>query len=427
MQHRQEQDIPSAPMSASNFGVNLIAMVIGVGCLLELQLHRPESTFWNVIFACVIIVSIIGVYDLFFERVWHRDSAGLVALKLRVTSLSRVGVKLIGLCASLALPACAYWLFPEYHGSFYDPWWRVMKTVGLAMLLAAPFYFYWVDGVQRDPYDGYWHLGAVLLRREKPNVQRILQHYGGWVVKGFFLPLMFVYMIQQTDGLTAEFHRMVQGDQMSFYRFAYGLIFTVDVIFAVIGYSMSMRIFDSHIRSTEPTGLGWMVALIGYQPFWSVIGHQYLAYDRHTLNWGPWLEGLPLLQVLWGGTIIVLVSIYSLSTISFGLRFSNLTHRGILTSGPYRYSKHPAYISKNISWWLISVPFISTAGISEAIRGCALLLLVNGIYYLRAVTEDRHLSRDPHYLQYKAWIAEHGLFARIKRKTTRILGGCASR
>src|SRR5208282_5890272 len=115
------------------------------------------------------------------------------------------------------------------------------------------------------------------------------------------------------------------------------------------------RLLDTHIRSVEPTVAGWLVALICYQPFYSVIGRFYLQYEDNTYwdNW-PW----PALQAVWGAAIIALASIYALSTVAFGLRFSNLTHRGIITSGPYRFTKHPAYLSKNLSWWLISVPFV---------------------------------------------------------------------
>jgi protein-S-isoprenylcysteine O-methyltransferase Ste14 len=110
-----------------------------------------------------------------------------------------------------------------------------------------------------------------------------------------------------------------------------------------------------------------------------------------------------------------LLFIYALCTVSFGLRFSNLTHRGIITSGPYRFTKHPAYWSKNLSWWLVSVPFVSEFGWKMALRNCCILGLVNLIYYARARTEERHLSRDPTYVAYALWMNEHGLLRWVSR------------
>jgi protein-S-isoprenylcysteine O-methyltransferase Ste14 len=124
---------------------------------------------------------------------------------------------------------------------------------------------------------------------------------------------------------------------------------------------------------------------------------------------------LPNLANAWGITILALVLIYGLSTVAFGMRFSNLTNRGIITSGPYRYTKHPAYLAKNLSWWMISMPFLSVLGPAAALRHCLLLGLLNGVYYLRAKTEERHLAADPAYVAYAAWIAERGLFARLRR------------
>jgi protein-S-isoprenylcysteine O-methyltransferase Ste14 len=119
--------------------------------------------------------------------------------------------------------------------------------------------------------------------------------------------------------------------------------------------------------------------------------------------------------VVWGTAILVLVGIYLLATVAFGLRFSNLTNRGIITSGPYRWVKHPAYLSKNLSWWLISVPFVAGAGWVVAVQSCALLVCVNLVYFLRAKTEERHLRADPAYRDYEAFIAEHGLVAVLRR------------
>ena len=100
---------------------------------------------------------------------------------------------------------------------------------------------------------------------------------------------------------------------------------------------------------------------------------------------------------------------------SFGGRFSNLTHRGIITNGPYRYTKHPAYLAKNLSWWLLAMPFMVSDGVGAALSRCALLLCLNALYYLRAKTEERHLALDPVYVAYAAWIDEHGLLRWLNR------------
>jgi protein-S-isoprenylcysteine O-methyltransferase Ste14 len=122
------------------------------------------------------------------------------------------------------------------------------------------------------------------------------------------------------------------------------------------------------------------------------------------------------MQWVWAGAILALEGIYLLATFAFGVRFSNLTHRGILTGGPYRFTKHPAYVAKNLSWWLITLPFIPNHGWVDAIKSTLGLAGVSFIYYMRARTEERHLSRDPTYVRYALWMNEHGVlrwFGRI--------------
>jgi protein-S-isoprenylcysteine O-methyltransferase Ste14 len=112
----------------------------------------------------------------------------------------------------------------------------------------------------------------------------------------------------------------------------------------------------------------------------------------------------------------MLVASYALwvwATAIYGLRWSNLTNRGIITGGPYRYTKHPDYLAKSAFWWLLSVPFLSVDGWQSALSHCAMLVAVNLVYYARAKTEERHLRRDPVYRAYAAWIEQHGFFARL--------------
>ena len=61
------------------------------------------------------------------------------------------------------------------------------------------------------------------------------------------------------------------------------------------------------------------------------------------------------------------------------------------------------------------MPFLTAASPGEALRHCLILLGFNGIYVLRAITEERHLSRDPVYVAYQNYIAECGAWARFKR------------
>ena len=70
------------------------------------------------------------------------------------------------------------------------------------------------------------------------------------------------------------------------------------------------------------------------------------------------LQGHDLVLWVWGTVLVVLTAIYAWATVAFGLRFSNLTYRGVLTNGPYRFTKHPAYLAKNTFWWLETLPFL---------------------------------------------------------------------
>ena len=308
-----------------------------------------------------------------------------------------------------------YWLFPEYHGSFYDRFYAALKLILPWWILLALPYFYLVDSKQKQPRDGYYTMGLVVLGRWS-RVDRTLlgQHLLGWLVKGFFLPLMLTYFFSDLTRFLAVNYTNIK-DFRTFFDAIYDATFLVDVGLSSMGYLMAIRVFDSHLRSAEPTMEGWVVALFCYQPFWSMFSQNYIDYSRNYA-WGAWLWERPQLYMAWGICILALYAIYVWATIMFGCRFSNLTHRGILTNGPYRWTKHPAYISKNLAWWLTAVPFIVTdTGALDSIRRCTLLLFLNGIYYLRAKTEEAHLSRDPTYVEYARWIDKHGLFRFLKR------------
>ncbi|HEY4127625.1 MAG TPA: isoprenylcysteine carboxyl methyltransferase [Gammaproteobacteria bacterium] len=409
MAKSKTQTLPRSAVHGSMAVVGLLAF--GAGAWL-IRAERPWSGAWQ---PCLLLLFWVGILILGADLIWNgvhlRASTGLDH-KHHDPSLGRSAIKFLGLMGSMGLVAVGYLIFPVYSDPLYLPFFSMLPVLIPLWLVAAVPYFYLVDRRMLVPQDGYWQLGELLLLRWRGVDRRVLgQHLLGWLVKGFFLPLMFGYMCQDMASLLG--FDPASGPKPVFDT-AYASMYFVDVTLVSAGYLATLRVTDTHIRSVEPTMLGWVVALACYQPFWSMVSGQYLAY--HTdYDWQQWLASVPTVYAAWGGAILLLTAVYLWATLSFAGRFSNLTHRGIITNGPYRLSKHPAYIAKNLSWWLISVPFLSQGGFWDGLMRCLMLFGVNVLYWLRARTEERHLSSDPVYIQYALWMEQHGWLRRVVR------------
>ena len=181
---------------------------------------------------------------------------------------------------------------------------------------------------------------------------------------------------------------------------AYDVTFFIDCGWALIGYGLESRWLGNKTRSVEPTALGWAAALSCYPPFNNSLG-TYLPLE----NGKQWITGEDT-QLWLRGLIVLLFFVYAAATVAFGFKFSNLTNRGIVSRGPYRLIRHPAYVCKCTAWWLEHMP---TMTLTKAF----FLSLLCGVYALRAWTEERHLSRDPDYLAYKKkvpWVIIPGVY-----------------
>lgn len=356
----------------------------------------------------------VALMELGFLKTFKNTATNLVWSTSRTFDTKRILVKITGLATTLAIAALAYSVFTEYHGSFYTPFYNFILYWAIPFLIGAPIYIALIDQRMKDPFDGYWHLGALVLGYSNVHTGLLKQHALGWLVKLFFLPLMYVYFTQNLTNLLDSSFKFETFD--SFYTTAYSLLILLDVGCIVVGYTLTLRILDNHIRTTEPTLQGWLVAVACYQPLWGLIGSLYLPYEDNIrwTNFELFIE-YPLLKIICGSLSLFMMGVYTWASLSFGLRFSNLTHRGIITNGPYRFSRHPAYVCKNISWWLESLPMLSKTGRNEALRNIIRLALVNLLYFIRAKTEERHLAWDPVYRQYARWIDSYGWLRWLNR------------
>lgn len=350
----------------------------------------------------------ILVLEVVFLKTYKRPSTGLDFTHFS-PSFKRTAIKLVGVYGTFASIACFYWLFPEYHGSFYDPYWdAISHLLPWIAGLTVPYVTY-VDAYMKEPEDNcYWFGRCLLMHFKGVPARAIGQYVLGWIVKAFFLPLMFVGICDNIPKLMDVNLHDIKYHFLSFFHASLLLCYTLDLLVAIAGYTLTLRLFDLHIRSTEPTMFGWWICLMCYQPFLSVYMTFYLADRNNEDHWIDWLQPHPGLQMLWGLGALALIFIYVIASVNFGCRFSNLTHRGILTNGLYRFTKHPAYIAKNLHWWVVFVPFIPLD--ADGLRFSILLLGINLVYFFRARTEERHLSRDPTYVAYALWMNEHGIF-----------------
>lgn len=402
----------AAPESATVVWINLVALVSLAIAILAL---RATETTDRVVLVWVIMISIAAPVVV-LERLTLGNALGKTKPSNVSGGIRRCVIKFLGLVASFATMAFVYWLFPYFRNGDALLVYDVLSFIGVGLALIAPAYIWFVDQRMENPEDEYYMAGlAVIGKWDEVDRELFWQHCRAWLIKIFFFQYITSVLIPYVLwAVRLDLVQEITSSQFGFMNVFIDSVWLVDVAFSCTGYFLTLRLFNSHVRSADPNLAGWVACLLCYGPFYVMLINSFLPYEDNYY-WGHWLEDSPGLKLVWAIPIILLLGNYAAASMQFGIRFSNLTHRGIITSGPFRYTKHPQYISKNLAWWFLSVPFIHQAGWTEGLRHCLLLAGFNLVFYFRAITEERHLSFDPKYRAYADWIAEHGIIARLKR------------
>ena len=309
----------------------------------------------------------------------------------------------LGLLLLLVFPCVMSVLFPSWPTTVFNFEFLIIFPI---LLLAVPFYVRWIEGYMPEPEDAYFRLSQALTRKIPWVWQEQKQLILSWGVKIFFIPLMYSWLILAIESLLA-FNWSLQPSIFIIGLFSFGLC--IDLLLASAGYFFASRILGNEIKSTEKTWLGWLVCLICYPPLLEIF--LIIKRQQDSFIWTDWLTPSTSLYWIWAFLIATTWLIYWLSTVSFGLRFSNLSWRGLVDGGPYRYTKHPAYISKNIYWWLHTVPFFGVSNSLDLTRNLLGLIFVSFVYYLRAKTEEQHLLVFNEYKEYYERINKNGIFS----------------
>ena len=206
------------------------------------------------------------------------------------------------------------------------------------------------------------------------------------------MAMFMFHHLSTVQGLMYKVSTPMDGIQLAnwFLDLIYNFLFVIDTGIALVGYGLELKWLGNKTKSVEPTMFGWAVALMYYPPFNNISSIYFPLQDRDDLFVPLSDEQKIFVRII----IILLYSVFVWGTVSLGVKFSNLSNKGIMTRGPYRFVRHPAYASKNIAWWFEHLQYMKGG------YNILPLLCWNLIYTLRAITEERHLMKDPAYEEY---------------------------
>ena len=398
--------------SETSFGINLLAFILATCILIICRWIGLQN--YNLLFALFSVSITLMVICL--EYVFYPQTCVYGKWKVvRNICWSRVFYKELTLMLTLLVIAFFYWIFPMFsYDDFIKIYFPFLKILVPFMLVCSIPYFAIMDKIDEEPDDVYYKIGYAVLHFKKTITSFEFGNYvRSWLVKAFWFSLMQPYMVHKIICVMEFTWDEISEKPIEWFWFLSAVCFFIDLAYASTGYLMNLKILNSHIRTAEPTLLGWFVAIMCYWPFWGNLFYPYF-FRYEEIKWFSVFETDSILWWIWFGMIIFLELLYALATVAAGIRFSNLTYRGLWNTGIYKYTKHPAYVFKNISWWLVSVPFMSTSPIM-AIKLSFLLLGNNIIYYLRAKTEERHLSHYPEYVKYALKMNDKSIFRWVAR------------
>lgn len=228
------------------------------------------------------------------------------------------------------------------------------------------------------------------------------------LIKLFYGPLMLNGALAGLHDCRELLRGVLRGTELYYMMFV-SLVFLVDSCIFFVGYHTEAGFLDNRVRHVETNIWHILVCVACYGPFinttLSLLGSSATS---------PYIVILGDYRSVWtwlfrGVAIFALLLLISASASLF-TKASNLTNRGIVSWGPYRYIRHPGYLGKNLFWLMTLVPMLipSTNSMFFSWKNYLLtcvctiagFLAWGTIYFLRAITEERFLSRDPDYVAY---------------------------
>lgn len=209
-----------------------------------------------------------------------------------------------------------------------------------------------------------------------------------------FLKEMFIQAHQYTQsaGLYAGIFQYIDDSSDMWIK----IITMFTTIILAFSYITELDLFKNKIKSVDTTPLGVITCIMCYYPFMLLSTKIIPTPDENIIP----VDNFALRITL--NILIILANFGILIAVGrLGTKSGNLTNRGIVTGFPYNIVRHPNYIMQICYIIFTTIPvYFSGLYPIETILLTAGLIGWAYVYYLRAITEERHLIQDEAYQQY---------------------------
>jgi len=173
------------------------------------------------------------------------------------------------------------------------------------------------------------------------------------------------------------------------------MILLLGSVIACLAYTVENRKWGYPFIAIDTSVMAWIACLVCYYP-----GNRLLDFLYRFAYQGS--HEVPMLVVpgeVWAicvkSAAVAFMAVNLLGTVYLGMRYANLSYRGIVNRGPFAFVRHPQYASK-IMWFLLELfPFFGNP------YYVLFFFLVALIYIYRVMTEEKFLARFDDYRAYR--------------------------
>src|SRR5687768_13989276 len=243
------------PRSAVSTAVGLVGLAgfaLWVGVARAYDMSGPYAALVALLACAVPMLA----WSILVDRVHRSPTTGLDwsrPPRPRSETLDISIVKLAGLWAIWSVIGSLYCIARWYWDGSYLFAMQVIGVAVVPMLVLSVPYILWLDPRLAEPRDGAWHFGQLLIGRGDLVDREILyDFFRAWGVKGFFLAFMISIVPGNWAQMVSAEADWIAANPINLGRWLITLMFTIDVVFATVGYALTLKPLDAQIRSANP-------------------------------------------------------------------------------------------------------------------------------------------------------------------------------